>query len=53
MEGLWGFVIIGGPILLALVLIIAKLRNRRMPAPGPEGADRTPSSYENAGDRKT
>jgi hypothetical protein len=29
MEGLWAFVVIGGPILLALALIFAKISNQR------------------------
>jgi hypothetical protein len=50
MEGVWGFVIIGGPILLALVLLWAKLRNRGVPAPGPESAHRVPPSYPDPND---
>ena len=29
MEQLWGFVVIGGPIILGLLLLIAYLRNRQ------------------------
>jgi hypothetical protein len=48
MTGLWGFVIIGGPILLGLALLIAKWLNRNVPPPDPKNADRTPPSYEDA-----
>lgn len=44
--GIWGFVVIGGPILLALALIWAKLNNRRSNASERRTEEATRNLYE-------